>query len=357
MAVYPEGESDRRVGFEALRETVAAIFERRGMAAEDAALLADQLATADLRGVHSHGCIRVPDYVKRLGPGGVDPKGRPRVTRDAGAALVVDGGNAMGQIAAAFAMDRTIERARIAGVAFAAVGGSNHCGAMAYYAVRALQHDMIGICATNALPTMAPWGGIEKLLGINPLAVAIPAAEEPAIVYDAAFSGSSHGKIRVFRQKGLRLPEGWALDSEGRPTDDPAVAVDGLLAPIGWYKGTGMAIAFGLLSTLLSGAAFGSRLGDMTAGAKPGRDGHFCMALNLASFGDPARMKAEVDDAIRELRASRRAAGVERIYLPGEPEAECERAYRQGGVPLNAETLAGVAACARELGVDVSALA
>ena len=351
MSGYPTGEGDRRVAFEPLRTTVAAIFGRCGMSAEDAGLLADSLATADLRSVHSHGVMRVPDYVKRLRSGGIDPAGRPRVSTDAGAALVVDGGNAMGQIAATFAMERAIERARATGVAFVAVGASNHCGAMAYYARMALPHDMIGLCATHAIPTMAPWGGVERLLGINPLAIAIPTQAEEPVVYDAAFSGSSHGKIRVFRQKGLSLPDGWALDADGEPTNDPAVAVEGLLAPIGWYKGTGMALAFGLLSTVLSGAAFGSRLGDIKSGPKPGRDGHFFMALNLASFGDPAKMKAEVDEVARELRSSRRAEGVERIYIPGEPEAECERDYRANGVPLSAETLAGLAACAGELGV------
>ena len=354
MSGYPVGEGDRRVAFEPLRATVAAIFEGCGMAADDAALLADSLASADLRSVHSHGVMRVPDYVKRLRAGGVDPKGRARVATDAGAALLIDGGNAMGQIAATFGMRQAVERARTTGVAFAAVGASNHCGAMAYYARMALPHDMIGICATHALPTMAPWGGVDRLLGINPLAIAIPALREEPLVYDAAFSGSSHGKIRVYRQKGLSLPDGWALDAEGRPTNDAATAVAGLLAPIGWYKGTGMALAFGLLSTMLSGAAFGSRLGDLKSGPKPGRDGHFFMALNLASFGDPAAMKAEVDDVVRELRGSRRAEGVERIYMPGEPEVECERDYRANGVPLSAETLAGLAACAKELGVATS---
>ena len=159
---------------------------------------------ADLRGVHSHGLLRVPEYAEKLREGGVDPRGRPRVARDAGAALVVDGGNAMGQVAATFAMRQAIARARTTGVAAAAIGGSNHCGAMAYYAMLGLAQDMIGLATTNALPTMAPWGGRDKILGINPLAVAIPAGAEPAVVFDAAFSGSSHGKIRVYAQKGLR---------------------------------------------------------------------------------------------------------------------------------------------------------
>src|SRR5688500_16212661 len=149
--------------------------------------------------------------------------------------MVVDGGNSMGQIGAQFAMERVIERATTTGLAAAAIRGSNHCGAMAFFAMQALPHDMIGLATTNALPTMAPWGGAERLLGINPLGIAIPAGEELPIVYDAAFSATAHGKVRVYQQKGLTLPEGWALDREGRPTTDPALAIGGLLMPIGGF--------------------------------------------------------------------------------------------------------------------------
>jgi LDH2 family malate/lactate/ureidoglycolate dehydrogenase len=175
------------------------------MTGEDAALLAETLASADLRGVHSHGVLRLPEYVEKLLGKRVDPRGRPQVVRDSGSALVVDGGNSMGQIGSVFAMRRAIERARASGVA-AAVRGSNHCGAMAYYAMLALPGDMIGLATTNALPTVAPWGGTDKIVGINPLAGAIPAGEEPPVVLDAAFSYSSHGKIRVYHQKGQPIP-------------------------------------------------------------------------------------------------------------------------------------------------------
>ena len=201
-----------------------------------------------------------------------------------GHALVVDGGNSMGQIGAAFAMGQAIERARTHQVALAAVRGSNHCGAMAYYPMLALSEDMIGVAATNALPTMAPWGGVEKILGINPLAVAIPAGEERPIVYDAAFSGSSHGKLRVYDQKGLEIPEDWAFDRDGRPTTDAGRALEGLLQPIVAYKGTGLALVMGVFSALLSGAASGTELGDMVAAPRAGEDGHVFMALRSAPF-------------------------------------------------------------------------
>ncbi len=350
---YPGTERESRVPPDLLHQVVSAVFGKCGMAGEDAALLADTLVVADLQGVHSHGVLRVPDYVQKLTEGGVDPRGRPRVVTAAAAAIVVDGGNSMGQIGATFAMRRAIERARTTGVAVAAVRGSNHCGAMAYYARRALAEDMIGLATTNALPTMAPWGGIDKIVGINPLAVAIPAAAEVPIVMDAAFSHSAHGKIRVYQQKGLTIPPTWAFDAEGRPTTDPAAALAGLLQPIGAYKGTGFALCMGLLSAVLAGASYGTELGSVTEGPRPGQDGHFLGAIRIAAFEDPERFKRRIDTVVREIHASRRAEGVERIYVPGEIEAETERGYRRDGIPLNADTLEGVAAAAAKLGVEL----
>lgn len=346
-------ESETRVPEAALRAIVVETFRRAGMDEADATLLGGSLVEADLGGVHSHGVLRVPEYVGKLTHGGVDPRGRPTVARDMGACLVVDGGNSMGQIGATFAMDRAIERAATTGIAAVAVRGSNHCGAMAPYALQATRRDMIGWATTNALPTMAPWGGAERLLGINPLGVGIPAGEELPIVYDAAFSGSAHGKIRVYQQRGWTLPEGWALDREGRPTVDPAAAIDGLLMPIGGFKGTGLALIMGILSSMLGGAAYGTELGDMHAGPRAGQDGHFMLAINVAAFEEVARFKARVDAAIRQIHDCRRAPGVERLYAPGEKELLTRRDYARDGIPLNDVTLADLRRTAEGLGIAV----
>jgi LDH2 family malate/lactate/ureidoglycolate dehydrogenase len=334
-----------------LRALLGRIWQAAGMAADDAHLLADSLVDADLRGVHSHGVLRVPEYVHKLTTAGVDPRGRPRVVREFGACLVVDGGNSMGVVGATFAMRQAIARAATTGVAVAAVRGSNHCGAMGYYARMALPAGMIGIATTNALPTMAPWGGAERILGINPLAVAVPAADEPAIVYDAAFSASSHGKLRVYQQQGRPLPEGWALDRAGQPTTDPALAIAGLLMPIGAFKGAGLAMIMGILSSILSGAAYGAELGSMETGPTAGRDGHCFAALSVAAFEDPAVFLARVDAAIRQVRTSRRAPGVSRLYAPGELEHDTQQQYLAGGIPLNPVILADLARTTRALGI------
>lgn len=355
MSAYPTTGDEVRVSFNELLSSVTAVFQACGMSADDAALLADSLVDADVSGVHSHGVLRVPEYVAKLTGGGVDPTGRPTVVREKGASAVVDAANAMGQIACSFAMKRAIDLARAHAVGVVAVRGSNHCGAMAYYVKAATREDMIGLAVTNALPTMAPWGGLDKIVGINPLGVALPGAEEPDIVFDAAFAGSSHGKIRVFQQKGLSIPPTWAFDSNGEPTTDAAAAVEGLLQPIGGHKGVGLAMVFGLLSTLLSGAAYGTELGDMVSGPKSGVDGHLLIAIDVAAFLPPAELKRRVDAAIRQVRESRRKQGVERLYSPGELETETRERFLREGIPLAPETAAGLADAAGTVGAELAA--
>jgi LDH2 family malate/lactate/ureidoglycolate dehydrogenase len=354
MAEYPGAERERRFAYPALLETVAAIFGGCGMAPDDAALLADTLVQADARGIHSHGVMRVPDYVDKLTVGGVDPRGRPRVAHERFGAIRVEAGNAMGQIAAAFAMDRAIERARTTGVAMASVGGSNHCGAMDYWVRMAVAHGMIGIAATNALPTMAPWGGIDKIVGLNPIGIGIPVGDQPPFVLDIALGATAHGKMRIYKQKGEPIPEGWAFDSEGRPTTDVDAALEGLIQPIGQHKGIGLAMAMGILSTLLSGGGYGTESGNMVDGAKAGADGQFFIAIDVAAFEDPGRFASRMGWVVRQYHGSRPAPGFTRTWVPGYLEAEIEARNRRDGIPLNDATVAGLMAAAQRMGAEAA---
>jgi LDH2 family malate/lactate/ureidoglycolate dehydrogenase len=351
MSAYPRTEHEQRISFDDLIGFVSGTFEGCGMRPEEARIVARHLAVADLRGVHSHGVLRVPEYAGKLQSGGVDPFGRPAVVRDSASALVIDGGNAMGPVAAHFAMERAIERAATAGVALAAARGSNHCGALFPYAMQGFDRGMIGLCATNALPTMAPWGGTDKVIGINPLAIGVPARDEAPLVLDAAFSYSSHGKIRVYHQKGAPIPSTWAFDREGKPTTSAEAAIEGLLQPIGEYKGVALAVLFGVLSSLLSGAAYGTELGNMVDGPTAGRDGHFFLAIRIGAFEEPDRFRARVDGVIRQIRESRKAEGVGALYAPGGLEASVEAEYRERGIPLNAATIEGLRLAAAMAGV------
>ena len=355
MAIYPKGPGDRAVDPVTLQEAVTAIFAACGMSGEDAALLAETLVYSDRRGILSHGVLRVPDYVKKMTTDGVNPRGRPKVVSDRGAAIVVDGDNSMGQIGGTLAMRLAIERAGEIGLAFAAVRGSNHCGAMDWYSMMASRADMIGIAGTNAIPTMAPWGGTDKIVGINPLSIAIPTGSAIPFVLDFAFGATAHGKIRVYHQKGSPIPEGWAFDAEGNPTTDAGAALVGLIQPVGQHKGVGLGMAVGMLSSLLSGAAYGTESGTMEEGARVGEDGHFFMAINVAFFEDVPRFKARTDKVIDEVHASGRREGVERLYVPGEIEAGLEAASRDG-IFLPGTTIDDIVAAGKSLGVDTTGL-
>jgi LDH2 family malate/lactate/ureidoglycolate dehydrogenase len=338
---------------EQLEPYVADVFKATGMATEDARLMARILVTADLRGVHTHGVSFVPTYVNRLlDPNGIDPRGRPSVVSDSGSALVVDAGNAMGHVAAHFSMEQAIGRAKETGVAAVAVRGSNHCGAMAYYPMQALPEDMIGIAMTGALPSMAAWGGLDQILGNNPIAAAIPALQEKPIVVDVAFQATFPLKIRLWQERGWPIPEDWSFDAEGRPTTDPVRALEGWGQPVGKYKGVALALLTGALSVLLSGAAWGRELGNMTDGPMPGQDGHFFLAVNVSAFGDPETFKRRVDGIIGEIHSSRRAADIKRILLPGERAAEAEEHGRAEGIALPQSSLTALAETASRLDVQ-----
>ena len=352
MAIYPPGRDEPRIPPDALRRALEAIFGGAGMNAEAAHLVADTIVFADRRGNHSHGALHVPDYVNKLVRGGVDPRGEPRLITSSGPVLRVDVNNAMGQVGMAFAIRHATDRASEVGLAFAAVGGSNHCGALNYFSKMPARRGMIGICGTNAIPTMAPHGGRDRIVGLNPISVAIPGSRSDFLL-DTTFGEAAYGKIRVYGQKGHAIPGGWVLNSEGRPTTDPDAAFAGLIRPVGGHKGIGLGMAVGMLSTLLSGAAYGAELGDLASGAKPGRDGHFCLVIDIAAFQPVDEVQSRVDRILEEVRAGSRMTGIERLYSPGELGDFLDRDYSLNGIPLNRQTLAGLRSSADQVGVDI----
>ena len=336
---------DPRVPASEAHALVRQIYRASGMNKTDAALMADSHIESDLRGAHSHGVLRIPGFVDRLVDDGVDPNGQPSITREYGACLVIDGGNSMGQIGCSYAVEQVLDRAETHGIAACAIRSSNHCGALALYAMQALPHDMIALFTTHSMPIMAPWGGAERLIGNNPLAIAIPAAQERPIVHDGAFSAAAYGKIRYYHQKGWDLPAGWASDKDGRPALDTAAALEGLLAPIGHFKGAALGIIMGLFAALLSGGAYGTELDAGDGHARASEDSQFAMAIKIDAFTDINEFKARVDTAIRQIHACRLA--------PGELEFLQSEAYARDGIPLNGVTLADLAMTADKLGADV----
>src|SRR4051812_19437276 len=322
MATPPQAAMSpaaRRVPAERLQSFTSAVLGAVGLPAQDADICARLMVRADLFGADGHGVFRLPQYVRRIQGGAVNACPRVRIEREAAGMALVDGDNGMGHVVMSFAAHTAIAKARTAGAAWVGVRMSNHAGPASLYASMPLEHDMIGLyLAVGNANHMAPWGGIDLLLSTNPIAVAVPGGEAP-IVLDMATTVAAYGKVKTQALKGEQMPEGWMIDREGRPLTDPKRSAEGLLLPIGGYKGYGLSLMIGLLAGTLNRAALGSQTVDFNADdTSVTNTGHAIVALSLAAFGDVAAFKREVDRVARELRASRRLPGVERIWLPGE---------------------------------------
>jgi len=336
-----------------LREFARRVLETVGVPDEEAALFADILVEADCRGVHSHGLMRLPVYVGRIQGGAMAAKTVLRVVSESPGTLLLDGGNGPGHVACARAMDMAVDRARANGVGVVAIRNSNHNGTQAAYATRALSADMIGLCATLGGNVMAPWGGVTPLLGNNPFGLAAPAAEEPPFVLDMACSQVARGWIILAEKRGEPIPEGWAIDAQGNPTQDPAVALAGTVLPIGGYKGYGLSMLVAILTGVLTGAAVGAAAfgGNLGVTNRSQDCGHMLVVLDVARFMPAPAFKARMDQFIRDMRASDRAPGVQRIYVPGEIEHESAETAARLGVPVEAAVLKDLEALGRRLGV------
>jgi L-2-hydroxycarboxylate dehydrogenase (NAD+) len=347
------GEPATRVPADRLEAFIAQAFRKVGIAAGDACSIAALMVRADVQGSDGHGIFRLPQYIRRIKGGAVNVKPDIRVTREAAGMALVDGDNGMGHLVMRFATERAIEKAKSAGVAWVGVRLSNHAGPASLYATLPLAHDMVGLyLAVGNANHLPAWGGLDMLLSTNPVAVAVPAGEEPAIVLDMATTVAAYGKVKTKAQRGEMMPEGWMMDREGRPLTDPQRANEGFLLPIGGYKGYGLALVIGLLAGTLNGAAMGRDVVDFNADdTSVTNTGHAIVALSVEAFGEVEAFKRNVDQLIRDIRGSRRLPGVDRIRLPGEGShaARADRLAR--GVPLAAPLAASLDQLARELGI------
>jgi len=324
-----------------LEDFISGVLVALELPEEDARMCAARMTEADLRGVDTHGIFRLPQYCKRIRAGGINLKPHVRPVRENAVTALVDGDNGMGHVIMTRATELAIRKASQGGLAWVGVFNSNHAGPAAVYSTMPLAHDMIGMYMTVANANhMAPWGGVERILGTNPISMAIPAGEEPPIALDIATTVSSYGKIKLAAQKGEPIPEGWMVDRKGQPITDPRRSDEGYLLPIGGYKGYGLNVVIGMLAGVLNGAPFGRDVVDFnTALAVPNRGGHTIFAMRVDNFRPVDDFKREMDRVIRELRHSERMEGVDRIWLPGEMEYERVRERRKNGVPVAASTV------------------
>lgn len=340
MAIAP-----RRIGSRALEGFCRNAFQKVGMTSFHSGLAAKPIVAANLRGVDSHGVALLPAYIERFRKGEIAVDAKLTVEKSEGGAMLLNGHNSFGHIIAIWAMERAIKKASEFGCSWIGVYGSNHFGMTAYYAMQAVAHDMIGIVMTvSNINTMAPWGGLDVLLGNNPLAIAVPAHRAHPVVFDAAFSVAARRKIHQAYAANEPIPEGWALTKDGQPTTDPKEALAGILVPAGGYKGYGLAFMISLLAGALTGGTFGKSVSNTNVG-------HLFGAIKIASFTDPQSMKRTVDRAVGEMKKSRPTSGETPIRVPGERAGSTEKERKKNGIPLAEKTKEALRRLANDLGI------
>ena len=326
-----------RIAEPKLRDFIARAFIAAGLPAPDAATIAQLMAEADLIGADAHGIFRLPQYVRRIEGGAVNRTPNITVNRTAAATALVDGDNGMGHLVMSRACDTAIGMAKEAGIGWVGVRRSNHAGPASLYAAKPLEAGMIGIYSAVASANhMAPWGGTDLLLGTNPLAIAVPAGDGPPLVLDIATTVVSYGTIKNYVLQGKPFQPGWMIDrKDGAELVDQARSKDGVLLPIGGYKGAGLALMLGLLAGSLNGAAVGKAVVDFNADdSSETNTGHFVLALDIARFIDPTLFAGLVATHVQELRESARLPGMDQIRLPGDERAKRRADRLARGVPM-----------------------
>ena len=341
------------IPFARLRQFIAMAMERLGLPEADAAVVGELMAQAELQGSDGHGVIRLLPYARRIRAGGINLHPDIRVVEERPGMGVLDGDNGMGHLVMRRAAEIAIEKARHCGIGWVGSRFSNHAGPASLYARMPMAHDMIGLYfAVGNANHLPPWGGLDMLLSTNPIAVAVPAGEEPAIVLDMATTVAAYGKVKAKAQRGETMPVGWMIDRLGQPLTDPKRAEEGFLMPIGGYKGYGLSLIVGLLAGTLNGAAMGSEVIDFNHDdTTTTNTGQAVMAIDLSAFGDVTGFKQRVDKLVRELRASERMPGVDRIWLPGEQSHERRAANERDGIPIPAALLGQLDVFARDMGI------
>ena len=336
-----------RVSEEGLRQTVTAIFEKVGLTPEDSGLGADVLVMADLRGVESHGVSNMlRNYVRGYRQGENNPKPNWHVVRESPSTATIDCDRGLGIIIAPKAMEIAIAKAKKVGIGMVTMRNGRHMGMASYHAMAALKHDMIGLCMTDSPAEMVPTFGAEARLGTNPIALAAPADKEAPFVYDAATTVVAGNKIGLVRRLGAKVPGGWLADADGTPIMTEAQApVPGYEGPapsrllplgstreMGSHKGYGLACVVEILSGILTGGGYSVKNG------RPNMS-HMVAAYSIEAFMDTAEFKTTMDEWLRMLKSTKPAAGHQRVFYPGLPEAEAEVAHRANGIPLHPEVI------------------
>lgn len=356
---------DIRIARKDLESFCSSVFGNLGLGRSDADAAAAVLVAADARGIPSHGVGRLWRYVNGLRSGQMRADAKPEIVTESTSSLVIDARGGMGAPVSVMAMNRVIEKAGNAGMAFASVRESNHNGISGYYAMMALPHDMIGIAMTNTAALGVPTFGRDVMFGTNPLAFAAPAGSEKGFVLDMSTTVVTRGKLEVYERLNKPLPPGWAVDRNGNAASDARSVLEdmfhragGGILPLGGqgleyggHKGFGLAVMVDILCAALSGAAFGPAISDTATTSA--RVSHFFGAIRIDRFRDPAEFRRDMDAMLSGLKESRPAEGAERVCYAGQREYEMEDECRLRGVPVLGRSYGDLQAIGRELGIAV----
>ncbi|SHK01775.1 Malate/lactate/ureidoglycolate dehydrogenase, LDH2 family [Aureimonas altamirensis DSM 21988] len=330
-----------------------AMFESVGMPKDDAATVARDLVKANLRGVDSHGVSRMPMYLTRLRAGLVNPKPDVKATRVAGAVAHVDGDNGMGFIASHRATDLACDLAESNGIGLVGVHRSTHFGMGASYALQAIERGYITLIFTNSSPAIPMWGGRSTFLGASPIAAGIPGGKHAPYVMDMAMTVIARGKIRLAAMKGDPIPEGLALDVDGHPTTDAAKAFEGVCLPFGGVKGSVLATLMDLMAGALTGANFAGDVKSLYFDhSEPQNVGHLFFAMKPDLFMSLTDFETRMDTFYERIKELPRAAGVDEIMMPGEPEQRREHHRMLAGIPITDNVIEELTTEGRKVGVE-----
>lgn len=352
------------IGFAALTGFVTDVFSRMGCSEEHASLAAKVLISADIRGVDSHGVARLSGYVRLWESGRINTKPVIKVVYETPSTAVVDGDAGLGLVVAPFAMQTAIAKAKTAGTGWVSVKNSNHFGIAGYHAMMALAHDMTGIAMTNASALVAPTFSVERMLGTNPIAVAIPAQQQPPFVADFATTTASNGKLEILQRHSKTAPAGWVQDANGQSTSNAsALKEGGALLPLGSdrehgsHKGYALGAIVDIFSAVFSGASYGPWAPPFPAYVPmplnmPGQGlGHFFGAMRIDAFRPKEEFKQHMDNWISRFRNAKTIAGEEKVIIPGDPERETEIIRLKEGIPLLNTVVDDLKAVAQKLNV------
>lgn len=323
-----------------LRDFATETLAKGGVIRQDAATIADTMVEADLRGIDTHGVIRLAPYIKMIAEGNMNPRPNLSIIKETPVTALIDADDGIGNLVSVKAMEVAIQKTRSSGVGLVGMRNSTHNGMVAYYPMMALEHDMIGLMTSNLPPQIPAYGGLTKVLSTNPYAIAVPAGEERPVVIDMATTVVAGGKVRLSANLGKKIPLGWGLDRHGQPTDDPKEVLEhGFLAWLGGAKGYALAVLANILGGVLTGGPFTSETfgpySSATYGTQLFREGHFIMVLKIDNFMPIDEFKSRMDTMIREFKASEPAEGFSRVMLPGEPEFEQKEQRLKTGIPLS----------------------